>query len=120
MPNLPTTVNIDLQDLSLLLGYYWSSVNSEVGDLGTKTYEETLLDISRQSQCKVTPSQLESLVYHMKQAIFEKLKPVHVDLRLKNYQKIMKRLADDIPQLFKQEESGETVFINFEDKKSDS
>lgn len=118
MSQVPNSVTIDLRDLLPLLNYYWSSVNSSVGELGTKTYEETLLDISRQSSIKLTPAQLENLVYHTKQAIFEKLKPMILDLRMKNYQKIMKRLADEIPHLFKKLSSGEIVFINFEEKEN--
>lgn len=116
MSSLPNTVNIDLQDLLPLLNYYWSSVNSSVGDLGSKTYEETILSISKQSTLKITPTQLESLVFHMKEAIFEKLKPVTVDLRIKNYHKIMGRLANEIPQLFQTLPTGEIVFIDFKDK----
>lgn len=77
------------------------------------------MELSRQSSCKITPTQLEHLVFHTKQAIFEKLKPVHVDLRNKNYHKMMKRLASEIPQLFKELPSGEISFINFEDKDRD-
>ena len=116
MSKIPTTVNIDLQDLVLLIGYYWSAVNSHVGDLGVKTYEETVQNIARRSQCKVTPEELESLIYHAKQAIFEKLKPVHVDLKLKSYYKIMKKLHSEIPQLFKELPTGEVTFVNYEDK----
>lgn len=118
MPNLPSLVQIELKDLVQLLGYYWSAVNSEVGDLGSKTYEETVTAIGGRSVIRITPSELESLVFHTKQAIFEKLKPVHVDLRLKSYDKIMRRLASEIPQLFKTLPTEEIVFINFEDKKS--
>lgn len=91
---------------------------SDVGDLGNQTYEEVVDSISRRSSIKITPTELESLVYHTKQAIFEKLKPVTVDLRVKNYQKIMKRLANEIPQLFKALPSGEIVFVDFEDREN--
>lgn len=119
MANLPLTVNIDLQDLTTLLGYYWTSVNSKVGDLGGKSYEETVNAISKRSQVKITPTELEHLVYHMKQVVFEKLKPITVDLRINTFNKMMKNLASDIPQLFKEEPSGEIVFIKFEDREHD-
>lgn len=101
----------------MLLNYYWASVNSErVGDLNDRTYEETVLEIEKNSSFKVTPAQLENMVFHMKQAIFEKIKPVHMDNRLKSYHKIMRNLRDEIPQLFKELPSGEISFINFQEK----
>ena len=90
-----------------------------MGDLGSKTYEETVLDIEKQSVLKVTPAQLESLVFHMKQMIFEKLKPIQVDTRIKSYHAIIRKLKDEIPNLFKELPSGEITFINFEDKPND-
>ncbi len=120
MPNLARTVKIGLPDLITLLNYYQAAVNSHVGDLGNQTYEVTLGKIANRSSCLITPEELESLVYHAKQAIFEKLKPVNNDLRLKSYYKLMKRLDDDIPQLFKTLPSGEIVFVNFEDRKDDA
>lgn len=116
MAQPPKLVNIGLQDFLLLLNYYWSSVNGSLGDLGSKTYEETVIDIDRQSSIKLTPQQLESLVFHTKEAIFEKIKPRFIDLRLKNYHPLMRRLSDQIPNLFKTLPSGEIVFVNFEDK----
>lgn len=119
MANLPLTIDIELNDLVTLLGYYWSVVNSHVGDLGSSNYDETVAVIGSRSKCRVTPEELESLIYHMKQAIFEKIKPVNLDLRHKSYYKIMKKLNDDIPQLFKTLPSGEITFINFEDRKNE-
>lgn len=119
MANLPKQVRIELKDLANLLSYYNVAVNSEeIGDLGITTYEEMLSDVSKTSECLVTPEQLESLVYHAKQVIFEKLRPVKVDLRKKSYFKMMEKLSNDIPQLFKTLSSGEIVFIDFEDRKS--
>lgn len=117
MPNLPLKVRIDLKDLTNLLSYYNVAVHSDdVGDLGSKSYEEVLSEVSNTSECYVSPEQLENLIYHAKQVIFEKLRPVRVDLRQKSYHKIMEKLSGDIPQLFKTLPSGEIVFINFEDR----
>lgn len=117
MPQIPKTVRINLQDLLLLLNYYWSAVNSpNLGDLGSKSYEETVEEINSQSQLTITPSQLESLVYHMKQAIFEKLKPRTIEFRVKNYNSIMRGLKRQMPHLFKELASGEVTFINFEER----
>lgn len=120
MAQTPLTVNIGLHNLLMLLNYYWASVNSDrVGDLGNKTYEETIIEIEKNSTFKVTPSQLESLVFHMKQAIFEKIKPIHTDNRLKSYHQIMRNLKEEIPQLFKELPSGEISFIDFKEREND-
>lgn len=119
MPNLPHQVEISIQDFSSLLAFYWTAVNSkQIGDLGSKSYEDVLSEIGKQSHIRVTPEQLENLVYHMKQVVFEKLKPITVDNRQKNYYSILRRLKDDVPQLFKTLSSGEIVFINFEDREN--
>lgn len=117
MAQVPLTVNIGLQDLIILLNYYWNAVSSDqIGDLGTKTYEELLIDLNRQSSLKISPQQLETLVYHAKHVILEKVKPVKITNQPKTYHGLMKNLKEDIPNLFKTLESGEIVFINFQDR----
>lgn len=119
MANLPHKVRIDLRHLAELLSYYNVAVNSDyVGDLGSKPYEEVLSEVANTSECFISPEQLESLVYHAKQVIFEKLRPVKVDMKRKSYHSMMEKLSDDIPQLFKTLPSGEITFISFEDRKN--
>lgn len=99
------------------MNYYRAAVNAEeVGDLGTHTFEKMAIDLSNQSECYVTPAQLESLVYHTKHVIFEKVRPIYTDLKQRSYYKMMEHLSKEIPQMFKTLPSGEIVFINFEDR----
>jgi len=109
-------VHLNLPELVLLLSYYWTSVNSSIGDLGTVDYNETLNQIDQQSNIKISASQLENLVYHMKQVIFEKLRMAKPDPKIKNYNRIMLRLKAQAPSLFKELPSGEVVFVNFQDR----
>lgn len=112
---LPKTVKINLKDLLQLLNYYQvASKSAEIGDLGVKTYDDVLTEISQQCEIRVTPNQLESMIYHMKQVVIEKLKPIHTDYRIKNYQKIMKSLSNEADLLFKTLPSGEIVMIDFQ------
>lgn len=107
---LSKTVMIDLADLSLLLSFYWSCVNSTVGELGVISYEETVSAINKQSRIEVTPEQLEHLVFHFKQAIFDGLPSSFIDRSPKSYNGLMKRLMNDVPELFEKKASGEVVF----------
>ncbi len=115
MAKIANSVQIDLRDLVQLLNYYWSSVNSPIGDTGSVTYEENMVNIASQCSCYLTPEQLEGLVYTTKQAIFDKIKPIDIDYRVKSYHGIMKKLKSDIPGLFKELPSGEIVFANFKE-----
>jgi hypothetical protein len=117
MPNLPHTIAIDLRDLVTLVCYYWTAVNSEkIGDLGSNPYEDFMSDLASKCRCQITPEQLESLVYHMKQVIFEKKTAKPIQMKQRNYYHFMRHLKSEIPQLFKELPSGEIVFINFEDR----
>lgn len=115
MPNLPSQIEVDLLDFFHLLNYYWSAVNSSMGELGPRTFEDTVLEIGKNSKISLSPTQLEDLVFQMKEALFEKKKP-YVERRPQSYHPLMRRLKDQVPALFKEMPSGEIVFINFRDK----
>lgn len=105
-------IKLDLRDLITLLNYYWLAVNSSrVGDLGLQTYEETVFPIAHRNQVEITPDELKTLIYHMKQAQFEIEAPTPSTLRDRPYNKILKSLADDIPHLFSVSDDGEVTFL---------
>lgn len=116
----PKTVNISLHELIELLQYYWAAVNSKkIGDLGLKSYEEIIYELDKQSTVRISPSQLEHLVYHAKEVIMNRIDPIRVNRKAKSYYPLMKRLEDQVPQLFKTTSSGEIVFIEMREKEYD-
>lgn len=117
MARTPDTVNIRAHELMLLLCYRWAAVNSpDIGELGTKVYEEIVSDIDTQSKIEVTPAQLADLIHHMKEVVFEKVKPARLNFSVRNYNKTMRRLKSQAPNLFKEAPSGEVVMIELEER----
>lgn len=117
MARTPDLVNIKLQELMLLLTYRWAAVNSPVlGELGVEPHESILNDIDRQSDLQVTPAQLADLVYHMKMAILDKTEPAKLRFTVKNYNKIMRKLKSQAPNLFKELATGEVVMVELEER----
>lgn len=117
MARTPDLVSIKLQELMLLLTYRWAAVNSPIlGELGTENHEGILNDIDRQSSVQLTPSQLADLIYHMKMAILDKTEPARLRFTTKNYNKIMRKLKSQVPNLFKELKSGEVVMVELEEK----
>jgi hypothetical protein len=108
-------VHIPLHELMLLLNYRWAASNSEIGDLGNKPYETLVAEINMQSKVELTAEQLADLIYHMKEVIFERVKPAPLALSLKNHNQVMRRLKSYVPNLFKETAQGEIVMVNYED-----
>lgn len=63
----------------------------------------------------ITKDELQNLAYHMKQAVFEKLPVPHIDSRVQPYNKLLKKIADDIPEWFRETPTGEVVFTDEDD-----
>jgi hypothetical protein len=117
MARTPDTVNIRLHDLMVLLMYRWAATNSPlIGELGEATYDETVSAIDTQSKLEITPMQLADLIYHMKECVFGRVKPVKLDFRIKNYNRIMRRLKSTAPNMFKETAAGEVVMVELEDR----
>lgn len=114
----PETVDVRLHDLMTLLCYRWAATNSpHVGELGLDNYEKLVTDIDTQSNVNVTPRQLADLIFHMKECVFERVKPVRLDFTIKNHNKMMRRLKQTAPHMFKETAAGELVMIELEEDK---
>lgn len=116
MPALPRYVNISLEDLVTLCIYYKAALaHPRLGELGVKSYSQTLGEINGQSHIRITPVQLEHLLYQFKETVMERVRGINLNLTLYNYNGMMKRIAHYNPHLFKTKETGEVVMINFRD-----
>lgn len=120
MARTPNLVSITLHDLMLLLNYRWAAVNSErIGDLGILPYEDFVSRMDMQSEVNVSPQQLADLIYHMKQVIFERVKPARLTFTARNYNDTMKKLKAQLPHMFKENSAGEVVMIELEERVGD-
>lgn len=110
----PKQIEIPLHDLMTLLAYYRAGrVNQSVGDLGDKSYEQTLSDIEKQSKICLTYEQLDSLLYHFKQCIMNRVSPGK-ERHILNYNFFMEHLARNAPNMFKKDkQTGEVKLIEW-------
>lgn len=116
MARTPNTVPIKLHDLMLLCCYRWAAVNSEIGELGVETHDDLLTQIDMQSQIEIKPAQLADLIHHMKEVVFEKVKPAKLIFTMQNHNKMMKALKRQNPELFKEGPAGEIIMVELEEK----
>jgi hypothetical protein len=110
----PKRIEIPLHYLTTLLLYYRAGRDREVvGDLGDRTYDQTLTDIEKQSQILLTYEQLDSLLYHFKQCVVNRVSPGK-EKQVTNYNFFMEELARVAPNMFKRDaSSGEVKLIEF-------
>jgi hypothetical protein len=117
MARTPETVSISLHELMVLLNFKWAAVSSsDVGELGDTVYEDLLSQLNSQCKIEIKPKQLDDLIFHMKEVIFERVKPARMEFSHKNHNRFMRRLKAQAPHLFKELPSGEVVMINYEDR----
>lgn len=83
-----------------------------VSEIGTQPVNEILTRVGYQSEVKITPDQLESLIHYYKLGVVHriKLKPANLP---KNYNHFLETLAKDMPHVFKKNRHDEWTFFNF-------
>lgn len=118
MAGRPSTfINIGIQDF-IKLGFFYLACVNKPDLVGECSLNEPLADlfahINAQSTIKVTPVQLDNLLYHYKQAILQKLNPAEsINLTENEFQSIMKRIKNYSPNSVVQNSLGELVLYDY-------
>lgn len=103
--------SLGVHELSQLLTA-WNMFAENPKELGEcvlgESYSGIVQELDKQCDIQLTPKQIYNLVWYYKHAVLERLKHNHKKLP-PNYNKLLKRLQKQVPDLFTTDADGEVV-----------
>ncbi len=90
----------------------------DIGDCGfMQGAYEMFQDIEKHSPISMTLEQLDSLIYHYKQAVMYRFNPGNaIDCSPKEYQSLMKKIKEKLPNHVRRNKYGEYGLVGFNHK----